>query len=363
MYTNVLVTSAGGTVAEGIIKSLKLANKEMDNNQAKDIPTPVKYRIIATDKNNLAAGLYRTDKAFVVPAAQSSSYIDSIIEICRQQNIDAIFPGSDDELQVLADSETRINDESEAVLLANPSPVISVARDKWKVFDFLTKNNLPTAATCLPECAEEFVKEFGFPIVVKPRQGYSSINHHVAYDYDDMEYAKRSIRRSGWSPILQEFLPNHEEEYSSGITIDHKGKNVLSSIAMRRILKCGETYKAIVDDFLEIRKSAETIATKIGARGPINVQCRMQRGEPKVFDINPRFSGSCPIRSVAGINEPDIVFRNFVLHETFTSDQIKRLICMRYWNEVYLPLDHDGENSVITKNINRPDKCCIVDYF
>ena len=42
------------------------------------------------------------------------------------------------------------------------------------------------------------------------------------------------------------------------------------------------------------------------------------------------------MRSVAGINEPDIVFRNNVLGEEIKIEQYERLICMRYWNEVYV---------------------------
>ncbi|HEY5631975.1 MAG TPA: hypothetical protein VIR31_07580, partial [Nitrososphaeraceae archaeon] len=45
---NVLVTAAGGIIAQGIIKSLKLAN-------ASD-SSPVKYKIIAADLSAQAAG-------------------------------------------------------------------------------------------------------------------------------------------------------------------------------------------------------------------------------------------------------------------------------------------------------------------
>ena len=39
--------------------------------------------------------------------------------------------------------------------------------------------------------------------------------------------------------------------------------------------------------------------------------------EVKVFEINPRFSATCPMRAVAGINEPDIVLRNIFMNEKF----------------------------------------------
>jgi carbamoyl-phosphate synthase large subunit len=67
------------------------------------------------------------------------------------------------------------------------------------------------------------------------------------------------------------------------------------------------------------------------------VQAKLEADSPVVFEINPRFSATCPMRAVAGVNEPDIVFRNSVLGEEFKVDSYKRLVCMRYWNEVYLP--------------------------
>ena len=42
------------------------------------------------------------------------------------------------------------------------------------------------------------------------------------------------------------------------------------------------------------------------------------------------------MRAAAGVNEPDIVFRNAVLGEEVKVDAYERLVCMRYWNEVYV---------------------------
>jgi carbamoyl-phosphate synthase large subunit len=66
----------------------------------------------------------------------------------------------------------------------------------------------------------------------------------------------------------------------------------------------------------------------------------MQVGdEVKVFEINPRFSATCPMRAVAGINEPDIILRNLFMNEQSSARNYKRLLCMRYWNEVYVDYD------------------------
>jgi carbamoyl-phosphate synthase large subunit len=75
---------------------------------------------------------------------------------------------------------------------------------------------------------------------------------------------------------------------------------------------------------------------KLGVRGAVNIQAMRVGNEIKVFEINPRFSATCPMRAVAGINEPDIVLRNIFMNEEFNETKYKRLLCMRYWQEVYV---------------------------
>jgi len=326
---NVLVTAAGGIVAQGIIKSLKLAN--VSNN------SPVRYRIIATDMNTQAAGLYRCDMGILVPSPSSPNYINSIIKISKEQNIHAIYVGSDQELLTIGNAKEQIEYETGANVLTNPIEVIITAKDKWKTFEFLNANNLGRAASSLPEGNEKFIQEFGFPLVVKPREGYGSLHFYVVNNRNEMEYAISKIQEIGWHPLLQEYLKDNDTEFTSGVTVDRFGKYIMSSISIRKIIKNGQTYKAFIDDFENIRRSAEEVALKFKATGAINIQAKLEGDEPKIFEINPRFSATCPMRSAAGINEPDIVFRNVVLNEVIEKiEKCQRLLCMRYWDEVYV---------------------------
>ena len=136
----------------------------------------------------------------------------------------------------------------------------------------------------------------------------------------------------------------------------------MSSISIRKIVKSGQTYKAFIDNFESIRRSAEKVALRLGARGAINIQAKIQGNEPKVFEINPRFSATCPIRSAAGINEPDIVFRNSVLDENIKLDAYRRLVCMRYWNEVYVQYATFEKTSNLGR-VEEDNNSFIIDYF
>ena len=351
--TNVLVTASGGIVSQGIVKSLKLSNMKKDH--------PVIYGIVTTDINAQAAGLYRSDSGIVVPSPSSLDYVDSIIKICNEKNIRAVFVGSTEELLPIACAKEKIEKETGAVILINTMDAISMTIDKWKTFEFLKKNNLPSAESSLPENQEDFIERFGFPLVVKPREGYGSLHFYIVNDRDEIRRAISAIQKTGWRPIIQEYLDGENVEFTSGVVVNRTGENVLSSISMRKTIKQGQTYKAFVDDFYEIRKSAEETALKIGCRGSINIQAKVAQNVPKIFEINPRFSATCPIRAVAGVNEPDIVFRNFVLGEEIKIDTYQKFMCMRYWNEVYVPYDTYEKTNNMGKVSNSDS--LILNYF
>jgi carbamoyl-phosphate synthase large subunit len=324
----VLVTSAGSVIAQGIIKSLNLANERHDD--------PVKYRIIGADMSPDAPGLYRAHGGILIPPANSADYIDYLIKSCTQKEVRAIFVGSDDELLTVAHSQSQIEKESSAKALVGPIGVMSKVRDKWKTFEFCKLNDLPHAASALPSDREEFAREFGFPLVVKPQEGYGSVHFNIAKNKEEMDFSIQAIEKVGWHAIIQEFLAG--EEFTTGITVDTSGKKIMSSISIKKIIKHGQTYKAFVDDFTLIRDFGEIFASKLGARGAINIQAKLQGDKPVIFEVNPRFSASCPIRAIAGVNEPDIVFRNTILKEEISIKTYRKMFCMRYWNEVYIPM-------------------------
>ena len=349
----VLVTSSGSIIAQGIIKSLNLANDKKYS--------PVKYQIIGADMSPDAAGLYRADDGVIIPSASSADYTDYLIKVCRQRQIKAIFVGSDDELLAIARAQSQIERESTTKVLVGPLDIISKARDKWETFEFCQTNQLPHAASALPHDREQFVREFGFPLVVKPREGYGSVHFNISNNKEEMDFSIRAIEKAGWHAVIQEFLPG--EEFTTGITVDTTGKKIMSSIAIKKIIKHGQTYKAFVDDFALVRESAEKFASKLGARGAINIQAKLQEDKPVIFEVNPRFSASSPIRAVAGVNEPDIVFRNAILNEEVNIKTYRKLFCMRYWNEVYVPMSAYEKTVAKGETTKDENHSFIPDYF
>lgn len=354
---NVIVTATGSVVGEGIIKCLKLANSKSAEEERK-----FTYNIISVDMSPLAPGLYRGRNAILVPSPDSSSYIDKLIGICNKYDVKAIFVGSDEELLALSDRTIQIENQSGARVIGNSPRVLEIAKDKWNTFEFLKREGIPCPETALPEEADEFSKRTGFPLVVKPREGHGSIHFYIVTDKEELQFAISQIRKSNLEPLLQEYLKGLDCEFTTGVTLEGgKRENVQSSIAMRRILKHGQTYKAFIDDFPKVKEPAEKAALRLRAEGPINVQSKLSSDVSKIFEINPRFSASCPIRAMAGVNEPDLVFRNQILGEKVTISKIEHLVALRYWNEVYVP--YESYNKLSDVGFSEDPHSFIANYF
>jgi carbamoyl-phosphate synthase large subunit len=350
----VLITAAGSIIGEGIIKCLKLANAIPGQSFC--------YVVIAADMRADSAGLYRGHFGEIIPSPlDESKYYEALADLCRKYSIRAIFPGSDEELVPLAMLAPRFEKELGVKVIVNPLPVLKIAMDKWKTYMFLKSEGLRCAESSLPENRRKFVEKFGYPLIVKPRVGHGSDGLFLVRNEEETDLAILNIRKIRGEPLIQEYLPSEDAEFTTGVTVSEKNGTVLSSISMRRKLKHGQTYKAFVENVESVRRSSEKVALALGGRGPVNVQSRVVKGVSIVFEANPRFSASCPIRAVAGVNEPDIIFRDQVLKEEIHPPDYRKLVALRYWSEVYVP-QSTIENVVTTGHVNVRESF-VQDYF
>ncbi|HEY6534232.1 MAG TPA: ATP-grasp domain-containing protein [Candidatus Nitrosocosmicus sp.] len=355
---NVLVTSVGGIVAHGIIKSLNFLNKFSKNKT-------YYYNILGTDIVYDSSGLYRVDKFAIINSPKNEiEFVESIINLCIKNDIDIIIVGSDIELDAFCKNKDIIERKTSAKVVTNTSDVISICRNKYKTFEFLKEHKLNYIPSCLKKDVESFLIKNTYPLVVKPCEGFGSKFFSIVKNIAELNHAVMLIENYGWTPLIQKYLKNDDNEFTTGITLDKNGNHIMSSISMKKILKHGQTYKALIDNFSEIRTISEITAKKIGGIGAINIQLRIDDddGQAKIIEINPRFSASCPMRTVAGINEPDIVIRNTLFDEEIRIMEYQSLLCLRYWNESYIELEKFNNIKSSHDEIKK-GKSFVIDYF
>ncbi len=352
MKLNILVTATGSAIAQGIMKSIKWSG--------------IEHELIATDTQPYAAGLYRGKKAYIVPMAKDPGFIDKIIKICNTDNIDCIFIGTDYELLKFAENKERIENETNAKVIVSSPEAIMIADDKWLTHKFLVDNNLPHIPSVLPEEMDELIEEVGFPLIIKPRIGDSSKDTFVVKNkeelLDRLEYmnnksAANKFLNERTSPIIQKYLPNDEEEFTSTtVTFDRRCYGALS---MNREMRFGgHTTKAVIEDFPIVNKEVRRVAEIFNAFGPGNFQSRLVDGIPHIFEINCRFSGTTPFCAGVGFNTVGATIKHVVLKEKIPELTYKKGVVLRYFNEVFIPheeIDTIKRNGVVenpTSTIN-----------
>ena len=333
MKYTVLITGVGGmTVGESIVQALKFSS--------------ARYKIIGTNIEPFSAGLFQTDRSYILPPASDPNYIENLMAICNRDGVRVIIPGSEVELEKIAENIDKFT-ELGVLPLVNPINVIMTCLDKWNLYQWLIGEGISCPRTALSDQdMMRLVSEIGFRVIVKSRKGSGSKHIFFIQDADELNFFVSYHRKYGIEPMIQEYVGNSSQEYTIGILISKSGE-IIDSIALHRKLT-GASLKAtlkqdafryalstgisqgIIEDAKELQDWAEGIAKRLGARGPLNIQCRLTEDGPFVLEINPRFSGTASIRAAVGFNEPDILIRNFLENEEFGRiDYRKGIIALR----------------------------------
>lgn len=322
----VLVTGAGALLGQGIIKSLKMAKTA--------------FEIVALDPDPRAAGLFWADRGHLVPFASDPSYLERVESILQREKPDAVLVGTDVELSIFAEHRERLERTYETHIVVSRPEVVRIADDKWLTYQFLKSRGLPCPASALPTepgAVDELVKEVGFPLIVKPRIGARSVGVSKVSDLDTLRARIAEVPNA----VVQRCVGSAEGEYTSG-TLTFDGA-VRAVVTMRRDLRDGNTYRAYVEPRSPFDAMIADIALALGGYGPINFQFRVDQGVPHVFEINGRFSGTTPLRALAGFNEVEAVLRHVVLGESVADVQARPVVVLRYWHDLVLdPSDLDS---------------------
>ena len=134
MTFTILRTAAGSPVAPFVIRALQ------------SIPD---IRVVAVDSDPLSCGFHFADAHHVVPPVSDPNFLEAMLDVCRKERIDLVFPDLDEELLLLARSRQAFEALGTRVLLSHPE-AIETCLDKYATYRFFCRMSIPTPETHLP---------------------------------------------------------------------------------------------------------------------------------------------------------------------------------------------------------------------
>lgn len=263
--------------------------------------------VIATDCNNLAPALYEADKHFIVPRMVDEGYLDVILSICKENKIKAVLSLIDPELSLLAKHKQAFLDIGTVPIVSDLNEV-EMCIDKYRMFEFLTRNKIPTVKSYIDK--EKFYSDveagiINYPVFVKPVKGSASINVSKVTSKEEIELLFSRFDNL----MIQEFMDG--TEYGADVYIDmHSSDPVAIFIKEKIKMRAGETDKSVSVKNEQLFKLIKKFVKMAGFKGIIDIDIFKVNDEYYISEVNPRFGGGYPHAYESGVNVPAMIINN-----------------------------------------------------
>lgn len=275
--------------------------KDFKNSMSED------SKIIATDLSPYAPALYFADKQYIVPNIEDPTYVDTIVEICKKEHIDAVTTFIDPEIEILAKNREKFS-ELGVVVLAPYEETASLCFDKYKMFKKLSSCGIPTVMTW--GTIEEFdaARTAGivdFPVFIKPRTGSGSVGARKVFNYDIL---LESMKEDP-TLIIQEYMDC--EDLDADVYIDTITHEAVSAFSKRKIeTRIGGASKTVSFKDENLFSFITEIVKILKFNGPVDMDFFYRNGEYYLSEINPRFGGAYLHAYGAGVDFIKLIEKN-----------------------------------------------------
>ena len=264
-------------------------------------------KLIATDLSPYAPALYFADKQYLVPRIDAPDYIDTILEICKKEKIDAVTTFIDPEIEILASNREKFSALGVEVL-APYEETAKLCFNKYLMFKHLKEHGIPTVMTW--GTLEEFnaaraAGEADFPVFVKPRTGSGSVGARRVYNQEVLAEAMQEDP----SLIIQELMDC--EDLDADVYIDTISHEAVAAFSKRKIeTRIGGASKTISFKDKKLFDFIVKIVKTLKFNGPVDMDFFYRDGEYYLSEINPRFGGAYLHAYGAGVDFIKLIENN-----------------------------------------------------
>ena len=284
MRDNVLVTAASRRVA--LVQAFQRA-----------LAARGRGRVVVTDINPLSPAVHVADCAYLVSMSDAPAYLDEIAAICDAEEVGLVVPTIDDELTLFAEAREPFARRGIRVAVSCPSTT-AICNDKYATCSHLRARGVAAAETWLPGHLPPAPR---LPLFVKPRVGRGGVGAYRARSRRELDFFLEYVP----DPVVQEYLDG--PEFTLDVLCDWEGRPLSVVPRERVVIRAGVIDRGRTSNDPALIALGTAAAEALAFAGAVNVQCRVVKGRPVIFEINPRFSGGIPLTIAAGADFPGML--------------------------------------------------------
>lgn len=340
----ILSTACGSMFMPGFFKCLR-------NNGER------KIRIVGVDA---APSFYMEmfiDKFYQVSSYRDPDYLNSILQICKKEKVDIVFPQISMELELFAANIDQFHDLGIKVAISNPD-TLSVANDKLRLYDAISNLGLSCPKYMAFRTLDEFnnaIGYLGYPqndVCIKISDGCGqrgvrivSSNFSLSKAFIEQKPSDIHVNKQQMETIVSELEGRytlmameclHMPEYTVDLLADY-GHVVaiggrLNTQSSMSIAQASETL-----EIPEAYKLCTEIVSALKLDGNIGFDFMFDSdNRPVLTDLNPRITATVVIFLSAGLNLPYLRVKQLLNEKIEPSVARQGIKLIRKYNDIII---------------------------
>lgn len=278
------------------------------------------------------------DAFYQVPyATDTERYMESLLQICCEEGVEAVLPLTDAEVDVLNLRRREFADRG-ITLCMSGEDCIGLCRDKMELFRYLEERR-PGTAIPTRRLREVKPDSLAYPVVCKPYNGRSSQGLRFIRSRREMEVFMEEEDPAGYivQPLVQ----------GNVVTVDvvrDPAGGACAAVCRRELLRTlnGAGTSVLVFRSPRLEETCREIAGWLGVKGCVNIEfMEDSQGEYHMLECNPRFSGGVEFSCLAGYDCVTNHLRCFEGKAIEGCDQVTGMYIARKYEE-YITKTDDG---------------------
>ncbi len=297
-------------------------------------------KIVATDNWSVAPALFFADNYYITKKINENGYMEEIFNICEKEKINVIATLIDPEIALIAKHKEEF--KKRGILPLVPSyNTAQLCFDKYKMYEYLKENNIPTPLTF--NNPNDFYKayenkEISFPVFIKPITGSGSVG---AQKIETQQQLQKALNDNQHTYIIQEYMDCGDID--TDVYIDCISGEIVSIFSKKKIeTRIGGASKTISFIDSELFDFILNLTKKFDFSGAIDVDLFYKNGKYYLNEINPRFGGAYLHAFGAGVDFFKYIKNNCLKIENKSNigDYKKNILMLMYDEVVITSLDN-----------------------